>query len=86
MMPGNRTFIRLERDHVEFFLYPREDELKAALAAHEAVAVLQKLCEGRKVPGDLRLALWKVRGTRYVITGAYPLSSGVGMSGSVSSA
>jgi hypothetical protein len=36
-----------------------EDELKAALAAHEEVDVLQKLCEGRKVPGDLRLALWK---------------------------
>ena len=38
----------------------REDQLKAALAAHEDVDVLQKLCEGRKVPAELRTDLWKV--------------------------
>ena len=47
------------------YSFHREDELKAALAAHEEVDVLQKLCEGRKVPADLRLALWKVRGSNY---------------------
>lgn len=36
-----------------------DDELKAALAAHEDVDVLQKLCEGRRVPMELRLDLWK---------------------------
>ena len=38
----------------------REDVLRAALAAHEDVDVLQNLCEGGKVPTDLRVDLWKV--------------------------
>lgn len=50
--------------HVAGIIYesrvPREDALKAAIAAHEDVDVLQKLCEGRKVPAELRMELWKV--------------------------
>ena len=44
----------------DFSCLLRDDELKVALAAHEDVDVLQKLCEGRKVPAELRLDLWKV--------------------------
>lgn len=36
--------------------------MRLALAAHEEVDVLQRLCEGKKVPDELRLPLWKVRG------------------------
>lgn len=38
----------------------RMEELRAALVAHEDVDVLQKLCEGKKVPAELRIDLWKV--------------------------
>ena len=46
--------------HVSCVLTHREDELKAAIAAHEDVDVLQKLCEGRQIPAELRADLWKV--------------------------
>ena len=36
------------------------DALRAAIAAHEDVDTLQKLCEGMHVPDELRADLWKV--------------------------
>lgn len=64
----------------------REDALKAALAAHEDVDVLQKLCEGRKMPAELRMDLWKVAfGSQSERKRAYILHVGAaGVSGSVS--
>ena len=66
-----------------FSLSLREDELRAALAAHEEVDVLQRLCEGRKIPADLRLALWKVRDCPFL--SHKPPHSHTGVSGSVPS-
>lgn len=62
---------------------PREDALKAAIAAHEDVDVLQKLCEGRKIPAELRMDLWKV-GVSLTVTGHVYILSAAGVSGSVS--
>ena len=63
---------------------PREDALKAAIAAHEDVDVLQKLCEGRKVPEELRMDLWKVglslTGHVYIVQSISGVSGGVSTS------
>ena len=36
------------------------DALRAALAAHDDIEVIRGLCEGQKVPDELRKDLWKV--------------------------
>ena len=40
----------------------RTEALRAALAAHDDVEVLRGLCEGGRVPAELRADVWKVRG------------------------
>ena len=48
------------RNSFSFVLCPRMDPLREALASHEDLEVIRRLCEGGKVPEGLRADLWKV--------------------------
>ena len=51
---------RWVRNLFSFVLHPRMDPLREALASHEDLEVIRRLCEGGKVPEGLRTDLWKV--------------------------
>ncbi len=42
-------------------VFPRLDALRVALASHEDIDVIRGMCEGGRVPEELRGEVWKVR-------------------------